>query len=95
MASHSNFENPSTVPLISTKYFAGELRRPATGFPVPAAVGWKNVAEGKKKQDVAWRWEEIQLHKWDHYTTHGKTFMIGAPKERHLQAIRQAGKSTL
>ncbi len=43
-----------------------------------------NVAEQQHKQEDGWRWEEIQLHKWDHYTTDGKTFLIGVFKERHL-----------
>jgi hypothetical protein len=43
-----------------------------------------NLAEQQRKQEDGWRWEEIQLHKWDHYTTDGKTFMIGVFKERHL-----------
>ena len=42
------------------------------------------VQEQERNQQDEWHWEEIQLHKWNHYTTDGKTFMIGVFKERHL-----------
>ena len=58
-----------------------ENARPA----VLASRAWSGkLAEQQRKQEDGWRWEEIQLHKWDHYTTDGKTFMIGVFKERHL-----------
>jgi hypothetical protein len=36
------------------------------------------------EQQDDWHWEPMQLHKWDHYTTEGKTFMIAVFKERQL-----------
>lgn len=36
------------------------------------------------KIEEEWCHKEIQLHKWDHQTTIGKTFMIGVLRERRL-----------
>jgi hypothetical protein len=53
------------------------------GFGTPPIAMLSTDAKLQREQEE-WHWEEIQLHKWDHYTTEGKTFMIAVFKERHL-----------